>query len=201
MHKQKLFDRHPIIQDVLGVVLFIFSVIIGTILINSFVFRSYSVVGPSMESTLFTNDRLIVNRVSPTISHLRNEAWTPARGDIIVFKNPQISTGLGDEHLVKRVIGLPGEKVVVADGEITVYNTEFPQGFNPDLLDGGLGEEKISSGNVKITVPENEVFVAGDHREGGYSYDSRNGLGTVPLYDVVGPVILRIFPFDKIDVF
>jgi signal peptidase I len=49
-----------------------------------------------------------------------------------------------------------------------------------------------------VTVPEDEIFVAGDHRDGNFSLDSRNGLGTVPLYDVIGPVAFRIFPFTGI---
>ena len=92
MKKANFFDRHPVLQDAIGVAFFIISVIIGTIIINIFVFRSYSVLGPSMESTLYTNDRLIVNRVPSTISHIFNQTWVPDRGNIIVFKNPQIST-------------------------------------------------------------------------------------------------------------
>lgn len=199
--KPTFFDRHPIVQDVIGITIFIISVIIGTIVINSFIFRSYNVVGASMENTLYTNDRLIVNRIPSTVSHLQNEAWVPERGDIIVFKNPQISTGLGDEHLVKRVIGLPGERVVVNNGEITIYNDEYPQGFNPDHLPSGGTPGTPTSGEIDIKVPENEIFVSGDHRQDGYSYDSRNGLGTVPLYDVVGPVSIRIFPFTQLRFF
>ena len=199
--KPSFFDRHPVLQDAIGVAIFIISVILGTIIINSFVFRSYSVVGPSMESTLYTNDRLVVNRVPTTISHLRNETWVPSRGDIVVFKNPLISTGLGDEYLVKRVVGLPGERVVVENGSITVYNDEYPDGFNPDELKSGGTPGKPTSGEIDITVPDNEIFVSGDHRQDGFSFDSRNGLGTVPLYDVIGPVTVRIFPLNKIRAF
>ena len=60
------FTRHPFAKDVIQLIIFIVCVIIGTILINSFVFRSYNVVGPSMEETLYTGDRLIVNRLPVT---------------------------------------------------------------------------------------------------------------------------------------
>ncbi len=199
--KPSFFERHPLLQDIIGVAVFIITVIIGTIIINSFVFRSYSVVGPSMESTLFTNDRLIVNRLPSTLSLLQNKAWVPKRGEIIVFTNPQISTGLGDEYLVKRVIGLPGERVVVKNGVITVYNDEQPNGFNPDHQIKHDSPGSPTSGDIDIVVPEKQVFVAGDHRQDGYSYDSRNGLGPVPLYDVIGPVKIRLFPFDKMRFF
>ena len=52
-----------------------------------------------------------------------------------------------------------------------------------------------------MTVPEGSIFVAGDHRQGSYSLDSRNGLGTVPLYDVIGPVSLRLWPLTKVQGF
>jgi signal peptidase I len=126
-------------------------------------------------------------------------AWRD-RGQIIVFKNPHYATGNGDEYIVKRVIAFPGERVALKDGAYTVYNDEHPDGFNPD--DANHGEPgPVTSGQVNVVVPDGELFVSGDHRDGNYSYDSRNGLGTIPFYDVVGPVSMRIFPFDKIRLF
>ena len=80
------FTRHPIVKDAIGILIFIFAVIIGTIIINTFVFRSYHVVGPSMESTLFTGDRLIVDRLPVTWANLMGKSYEPTRGSIIVFK-------------------------------------------------------------------------------------------------------------------
>tara|TARA_B000000460_G_C21519640_1_gene395161 strand:- start:207 stop:806 length:600 start_codon:yes stop_codon:yes gene_type:complete len=194
------FTRHPFAKDVIQLIIFIVCVIIGTILINSFVFRSYNVVGPSMEETLYTGDRLIVNRLPVTWSNLRGEDYLPERGQIIVFKNPHYSRGIEDEYIVKRVIGLPGERVVLQNGVFTVYNDEHPEGFNPD--DDNNGEPGTpTTGEVNTVVPNGSLFVAGDHRTGTYSYDSRNGLGTIPLYDVIGPVGIRIFPFTEMRFF
>lgn len=190
------FTRHPIIKDIVNLSIFIVCVIIGTILINTFIFRSYNVVGPSMEPTMETGDRLIVNRLPVTWAQLRGESYVPNRGDIIVFKNPHYKQGIDDEYIVKRVIALPGERVVLKDSRFTVYNTESPNGFNPDdTNDGEPGS--ITSGDIEKTVPEGELFVSGDHRQGSYSFDSRNGMGTIPLYDVVGPVSFRVFPFNE----
>jgi signal peptidase I len=192
--------RHPFTKDILGIIIFIVCVVIGTILINTFVFRSFNVVGPSMETTLFTGDRLIVDRLPVTWAQLQNKSYMPKRGQIIVFKNPHFTAGTEDEFIIKRVIGLPGEHVVLKDGTYSVYNSQFPNGFNPD--DNNHGEPgSPASGAVDEVVPAGELFVSGDHRQGNFSYDSRNGLGTIPLYDVIGPAELRIFPFNKIRTF
>lgn len=195
--KVAFLDRHPFLKDAISIAIFVICVVIGTLTINTFIFRSFSVVGPSMENTLYTGDRLIVNRLPVTWSQLNNKDYTPERGQIIVFKNPRYTEGLGDEYIVKRVIAFPGERVVLKNGKYTVYNSSNPEGFNPD--DDNNGEPgSPTSGEVDTIVPTGELFVSGDHRQGSYSYDSRNGLGTIPFYDVVGPVSFRIFPFDKI---
>jgi signal peptidase I len=193
------FTRHPFLKDVLGITVFVAAVIIGTTLINAFVFRSYNVVGPSMEPTLYTDDRLIVDRLPVTWAHLQGKTYIPERGAIVVFKNPHYSRGIEDEYVVKRVIGLPGERVTIKDGNYVVYNAEYPDGFNPDEANQGEPGSP-TSGTADVVVPEGQIFVSGDHRQGNFSYDSRNGangMGTIPLYDVIGPVSWRIFPFNK----
>jgi len=72
--------RHPMIKDAFSITIFIACVLIGTLLINTFVFRSFSVVGPSMEKTLYTGDRLIVNRLPVTWSQIQNKSYVPDRG-------------------------------------------------------------------------------------------------------------------------
>lgn len=148
-----------------------------------------------MEKTLYTGDRLIVNRMPVTWSQLQNKEYIPERGQVIVFKNPLFTSGGKDEYIVKRVIAFPGERVVLKDGSYTVYNNENPDGFNPD--DQNNGEPgSPTTGDVDTVVADGTLFVSGDHREGGFSFDSRNGLGTIPFYDVIGPVGMRIFPFQ-----
>jgi signal peptidase I len=126
------FTRHPLAKDIFSLIIFVICVVIGTLLINTFVFRSYNVVGPSMETTLYTGDRLIVNRLPVTWSSIKGKQYVPARGEIIVFKNPRYSLGNDDEYIVKRVIGLPGERVTLKNGHYVVYNDAHPEGFDPD---------------------------------------------------------------------
>lgn len=200
MHASFL-QRHQGFKDALGILLFVAAVLVGTLFINSFIFRSFNVEGPSMEPTLYTGDRLIINRIPVTLAQLQNKPYTPKRGQIIVFKNPQFDDIRNEEeYIVKRVIAFAGERVVLKDGRYTVYNDEHPDGFNPD--DYNHGEPgSPTSGSTDVKVPDGTLFVSGDHRQGSCSLDSRNGLGMVPLYDVIGPVALRIFPFDEIRTF
>lgn len=196
------FDRHPKLRDSMGLIFFVITVIIGTLLINTFIFRSFNVEGPSMETTMYTGDRLIVNRLPVTFSQLKNEPYLPERGQVIVFKNPHFNPSVGrEEYVVKRVIAFPGERVVVSDGIVTVYTEDTPEGFNPDPTINHDEPGQPTSGDVDTIVTEGTIFVMGDHREGNYSCDSRDCMGTIPLFDIIGPVGLRIFPFDKIRTF
>lgn len=195
MNPKKWLIKHPALKDILNIVGFIAIVVVGTIFINTYIFRTFNVIGPSMESTLSTDDRLIVNRLPVTIAKLQNSEYVPARGQVIVFKNPKYATMQRDEYIVKRVIAFGGETVTLRDGKFTVYSEIYPNGIDPDT--NNKGNPKLSNeGTIdRVVVPSGEIFVAGDNRVGSYSLDSRNGLGTVPLYDVVGPVVFRIFPF------
>ncbi|MDO4712828.1 MAG: signal peptidase I [Candidatus Saccharibacteria bacterium] len=189
------FDRHPKLKDSLGLILFVVGVVVGTIFINSFIFRSFTVQGPSMEPTMVTGDRLIVNRLPVTIAQLQNKPYLPERGQIIVFKNPRYNPSLGrEEYIVKRVIAFTGERVTVKDGKVTVYTADKPEGFNPDATVNRNEPGQPTSGDVDTTVAEGTLFVMGDHREGTFSCDSRDCMGTIPLFDVVGPVAVRLWP-------
>jgi len=155
----------------------------------------------------------LLSTVLPSLLRIfKGEEYIPERGQIIVFVNGDadgpltcgIDPTTSDQYIIKRVIAFPGERVTVKDGVLTVYNDENPDGFNPDLETRKAeddGPKETTSGDVDMIVPEGELFVSGDNREGTHSYDSRYGLGTIPFCRVIGPAVLRLYPLNKIRVF
>jgi len=165
--------------------------------LTAFVFQSYEVDGPSMETTLHNQDRLIVLKVQRTWSRLTGHAFVPNRGDVIIFVEhnlQQFGDTQSDKQLIKRVIGLPGDRVVVRDGKITIYNATNPKGFDPDASNSWGNVIQTTSGDIDITVNKDQVFVCGDNRVN--SLDSRY-FGPVPAKDIVGKLIMRVFPLNQ----
>ncbi len=155
-----------------------------------FVFQSYQVDGESMETTLQNNDRLLVWKVPKTWSRITGHNYIPKRGDIVVFADEK-NTG---KQLIKRVIALPGERIVIKDGEVTVYNKEHPTGFSPDKTLPYGSAIPLTQGNREVTVTKGQLYVMGDNRPN--SLDSRS-FGTIPSDEVVGKLIVRVWPINK----
>jgi signal peptidase I len=168
--------------------------------ITAFIFQSYEVDGPSMQSTLQDHDRLIIWKVSRTWARLTHHDYVPKRGDVIVFIKRGLYEDNGDKEkqLIKRVIALPGERVTVKEGKVMVYNTQHPDGFDPDTTLPYGGVIKDTDGNVDVTVPAGEVFVCGDNRSN--SLDSRY-FGPIPTHDIVGKLAARILPIGEAEKF
>lgn len=166
--------------------IFVFA-ICAVILIFSFAIRLCKVKGPSMENTLIADEMLVVS----------NLFYTPERGDIIVFHQ----TGTLNEPIVKRVIATEGETINIDFDTWTVEITDTSGNkFVLDepymYLDSGKAT-LLSAHSYPYTVPEGCLFVMGDNRNN--STDSRgNTIGMVDERRVLGKVIFRITPIDKI---
>lgn len=198
---QRSPNRHEGLKSVLSTVGILLLAPILALAITAFVFQSYEVDGPSMEPTLNTHDRLIIWKAGRTWSRITRKSYIPPRGTVVVF----VKRGLYDfnsdkeKQLIKRIIGLPGERVVVADGSITVFNSEHPEGFNPDsTMAHGQGIKGVTTGNVDVTIGPDEIFVVGDHRDN--SLDSRS-FGPIPASDIVGTLSARILPLSDAEKF
>jgi len=188
--------KYPGLRGFFSTFALIGGALLLAIFINQFVFQSYEVDGSSMEPSLQNEDRLIIWKLPRTWARITKHDYQPQRGDVIVFHKPDGSK----EQLIKRVIGLPGERVVVSDGEITVFSKTFPDGFKPDDAPYGKNLSE-TAGNVDVRVDRGEVFVSGDNRIPGASLDSRSSLGNIDLDLVVGKLALRIFPFQSFETF
>lgn len=182
-------------RELLSSVGMIVSAILIALFIVSFIIQSYAVDGESMETTLQNNDRLLVNKIPRSLARLTGHSYVPHRGDIIIFNQGGLSIGNGgDKQLIKRVIGLPGDRVVIKGGSITLYNTANPKGFDPDRSGLYTITAPSTAGDVDLTLSPGEIFVCGDNR--GNSEDSRY-FGAVQVNKVVGKLFVRILPLGK----
>lgn len=197
--KRPAMSRKENLRSILSTIAVLLIAPVVAILLTAFVFQSYQVDGPSMKNTLQPNDRLIIWKLPKTWARLTGNPYIPKRGDVVVFTQHSLDQFEHDpsKQLIKRVIGLPGERVVIDDGTLVVYNDEHPDGFQPDLeIENG------PTGNVPIegdwTVGENELFVVGDNRTN--SLDSRT-FGPIHAQDVVGKLTVRVLPLGEIKKF
>jgi signal peptidase I len=170
------------------------------LLIIAFVFRSYQVDGPSMESTLHNADKLIIWKVPRTWAKITGHDYIPSRGDVVVFSQQGLSefSQQDSKQLIKRVIGLPGDRVVVNNGVYTIYNKTHPEGFDPDRVLPYGKNIPATSGNIDIILGEHQIFVSGDNRPD--SLDSR-AFGPIDADQIVGKLVLRVFPVGQAKAF
>ena len=152
--------------------------------IRYFLFQPFIVKGESMSPTFESGDYLIVDEISYRFGE-------PQRGDVVVFKYPKDTT----QRFIKRVIGLPGETVVVQNGEVKVVTVN---GENITLDENYLPSDLKTYGDTNTTLKTNEYFVLGDNRT--YSYDSRSW-GVVSESYIIGRAFLRLYPVTELTTF
>jgi signal peptidase I len=196
------------------IVLIVLAAIIISVGIKAFLIRSFYIPSGSMENTLQVQDRIIVNELVP-------RAFPVQRGDVVVFKDPGgwlpprapvqqngfvagvdwvlsvvgLSAPDSNDHLVKRVIGLPGDKVVCCNafGQMAVNGIPLVEPYLK--LENGV--TRVAATDFSVTVPKNSLWVMGDNRynsEDSRAHPDTPTRGFVPMNDVVGRAVLISWP-------
>ncbi len=198
MDTSKPSKKPHALKEIVSTALLLVFAPIAAIIFTAFIFQFYRVDGQSMEQTLQPNDRLIVYKLPKTISAITHNTYMPSRGEIIVFSlNEKSSVGQNESRqLIKRVIGLPGDRVVVHGGKVTIYNDTHPNGYNPDENTPYEQSTQPTSGEADVTVGDGEIFVMGDNRSN--SLDSRV-FGAIKADEIVGKLVLRVLPFKSFE--
>ena len=202
------------LRDILFILL---AAIVISFLIKTFFIRSFYIPSGSMENTLQINDRVIVSLLTPGLTPLQ-------RGDVVVFQDPggwlgsepQVvppSTPLNDvlafiglaaptdnDHLIKRVIGLPGDHVKCCNvlGKVTVNGIPLDEPY----INLPAGVTKSDPYTFSVTVPKGDIWVMGDNRDesadSAYNETQRKNVTPfVPIKDVTGKALLISWPFSR----
>lgn len=151
------------------------------VIVRYFLFKPFYVKGESMSPTFFENEYLIIDELS---YRFRN----PHRGEIIVFRSPTAP----EDFYLKRVIGLPGERVRVENGNVTICNPDC------HVLDEPYLNGIETAGDVAYTLGDDQYAVFGDNRSA--SYDSRK-FGPITKESIQGRTLLRGWPLTRITYF
>lgn len=145
--------------------------------VRTFVAQPFLVSGASMEPNFYNGDYLLVDEIAYRLR-------SPERGEVVVFKYP----GDHRSYYIKRIIGLPGERVQVENDHVTVYS-----GSDGKVLHESYLPSPNTTGDVDLTLKDGQYFVMGDNRN--FSYDSR-AWGPVSTSELIGLVRLRLWPVN-----
>lgn len=154
-------------------------------LVRYFLFKPFYVQGASMEPNFYNHEYLIIDEITYRLR-------APERGEVIVFKYPSNPK----EYFLKRIIGLPGERVKIFDGQVYIYNQEYPEGVL--VKEEYLPSDLATAGDVNVTVGNDEYFLLGDNRPN--SLDSRR-FGPVAKEYIIGRAWFRGWPFSRLQKF
>lgn len=165
----------------------IVAVVIATVL-RTYVVQQFYIAGPSMETTLFGDDRVLVNKLAYRFGD-------PSRGDIIVFDRITVNGDtIQHDDLIKRVIGLPGERIEIRDCIVFVDGTVVEETWLPQPMRDTSVEPTTRCGTTNVAETEigaNQVYLIGDNRP--LSFDSRM-FGPVDISVIVGKAMVVIWP-------
>lgn len=149
--------------------------------IHKFVFQPFYVIGPSMEPNFYNKDYLIIDKFSYHFDK-------PERGEVVIFHSPNNEIN----YLIKRVIGLPGERVLIKNDEVKIYNNANTNGFT--LEENYLNAGTQTRGKIDVKLSPGEYYVLGDNRN--MSLDSRS-FGPIKSESIIGNAWIRGWPFKE----
>lgn len=183
-------DDSPSITKVLRDWVFVIAVALGAaMLVRVFVLQQFYISGPSMETSLFQDDRVLVNKLSYRFQDI-------SRGDVIVFDRVTSSGGIVEhDDLIKRVVAIGGDSIQIKKCEVIVNGVEVKEPFLGDIQN----QQDLNAlcrvvDMPALTVPEEQLFVMGDNRS--ESFDSRN-FGTIPEKLVIGRAFAVVWPLGN----
>lgn len=159
----------------------VFTALLLALTLKSYVAEAYEIKGSSMEPTFQSGERVVILKAFYEIE----------RGDVIIFQ----STEGSGKDLIKRVVGLPGEMIVIREGKVHVDGQVLEEGY---IKRDDLDRPYSGSSSVRVTLEPDEYFVLGDNR--GDSHDSRRFRG-VPAGNIKGKVVVRWWPVGDISSF
>lgn len=203
------------LRDIIVIVL---VAILVSFLVKTFVVRSFYIPSASMENTLLIDDRIFVDELTPRFSAY-------SHGDVVVFRDPGgwlppstgqarhplieaadwflalvgLSASDSDDHLVKRIVGLPGDHVVCCNalGQLSVNGVPIDESAYVKLP---AADAAVSEAAFDVVVPEGHLWVLGDNRyrskDSRYNTD-QPGQGFVPIDNVVGRAFIITWPLDR----
>ncbi|MEI8224286.1 MAG: signal peptidase I [bacterium] len=168
-----------IILEIWDIIKFLAPIVVIVFFVRTYIAQPFIVDGESSSPNFHTGHYLIIDELTYRFRE-------PARGDVIVLRYPLQPS----RFFLKRIVGLPGERVVIKDGKVYIYNTENPKGY---VLDEPYQKQAtFPAGPYRdVTLAPEQYFVMGDNRSG--SDDSRMW-GILPRNDIMGHVLLRLFP-------
>ncbi len=182
--KLTLTQRNPMLKSIFEFIKTIAIVLVLAFIIKAFLIQTFIIDGSSMEPNFHNNEYLIVDKLSYHFSQ-------PQRGDVDIIIPPDDVT----KDYIKRIVGLPGDTVVIKNGSVFINNKKLVE---PYLK---AGEQTLINDNINdemtLKLKSNQYFVLGDNRTN--SRDSRF-IGPIPKGNIIGKTLLVVFPTKNFEV-
>jgi signal peptidase I len=194
MHEEEVIDLEneaPSTSKILRDWIFVIVVALGAaMLVRVFVLQQFYISGPSMETSLFQDDRVLVNKLSYRLHDVN-------RGDVIVFDRITTSGGIVEhDDLIKRVIAVGGDSIQIKKCEVIVNGVEIDEPYLGAKVEGEDPHSRCRVADMpSLTVPDDQLFVMGDNR--AESFDSRS-FGTIPKKLVIGRAFAVVWPLGSL---